>query len=83
MSGYLGDPIVDFTGLAKSFGIAGELAETPDQFSKALKRARAVTREGRPYLIDAIMMQVDGRGKRVERTWYPDISFADRRERKV
>ena len=83
MSGYLGDPMVDFTGLAKSFGIAGELAETPDQFSKALKRARAATREGRPYLIDAIMMQVDGRGKRVERTWYPDISFADRRERKV
>ncbi len=83
ITGYLGDPVVDFTGLAKSFGIAGELAETPDQFRKALKRARSVTREGRPYLIDAIVMQIDGRGKRTDRTWYPQISFADRRTRKV
>ncbi|MAF83201.1 MAG: hypothetical protein CL797_03775 [Chromatiales bacterium] len=83
ISGYLGDPIVDFTGLAKSFNIAGELAETPDQFRKALKNARAATREGRPYLIDAIVMQVDQRGNPTDKIWYPQISFADRRERKV
>lgn len=83
ISGYLGDPNVDFTGLAKSFGIAGELAETPDQFGKALKRARAATREGRPYLIDAIVTQVDRRGKRADLRWYPQISFSDRRNRKV
>jgi len=83
ISGYLGDPIVDFTGLAKSFNIAGEKAETPDQFRKALKRARAATREGRPYLIDAIVMQLDQRGRQTDHTWYPQISFADRRNRKV
>ena len=83
ISGYLGDPNVDFTGLAKSFGIAGEMAETPDQFRKALKRARAATREGRPYLIDAIVMQIDQRGHQTEKIWYPQISFADRRVRKV
>lgn len=83
LSGYLGDPVVDFTGLAKSFGIAGELAETPDQFARALKRARAATREGRPYLIDAIVMQIDPRGNQTEHTWYPRISFAGRRRRKV
>ncbi len=83
MSGFLGNPNVDFTALAKSFGIEGELTETPDQFRSALKRARAVTREGRPYLIDALVMQIDGRGKQTDRTWYPKISFADRRERKV
>lgn len=83
ITGYLGDPVVDFTGLARSFGIVGEMAETPEQFRAALKRARAATREGRPYLIDAIMMQIDGRGKRTDQTWYPQISFAERRSRKV
>jgi len=83
ISGYLGDPTVDFSGLAKSFGIAGELAETPEQFGKALRRARDATREGRPYLIDAIVMQLDRRGNRTEHTWYPDLSIAARRSRNV
>lgn len=83
ISGYLGDPTVDFAGIAKSFGIAGELAETPEQFSKALRRARAATREGRPYLVDAIVMQLDRRGKRTEHTWYPELSIAARRSRNV
>ena len=46
---------MDFTGLAKSFDIPGERASTPAELRKALKRARSVTREGRPYLIDAII----------------------------
>ena len=83
ISGYLGDPDVDFAGLAKSFAIEGEFVETPEQFRKALKRAQAVTREGRPFLIDALVMQVDQRGRRTEKTWYPQISFAERRNRKV
>jgi len=83
ITGYLGDPTVDFAGLAKSFEIPGEMASTPAELKAALKRAKAATREGRPYLIDAIIMQIDGRGRRTEQTWYPDVSIAGRRTRKV
>jgi thiamine pyrophosphate-dependent acetolactate synthase large subunit-like protein len=83
ITGYLGDPEVDFTSLAKSFDIPGERATTPAEFQKALKKAAAVTREGRPYLIDAIIMQIDGRGRRTEQVWYPDVSIAGGRSRKV
>jgi thiamine pyrophosphate-dependent acetolactate synthase large subunit-like protein len=83
ITGYLGDPSVDFAGLAKSFEIPGEMVSTPAELKGALKRAKAATREGRPYLIDAIIMQIDGRGRRTEQTWYPDVSIAKRRMRKV
>ena len=83
ISGWLGNPHVDFVGLAKSFEIDGSLAETPAQFSKAMKRAVAATREGRPYLIDAIIQQVDRRGRPTEHAWYPNLSIAARRERRV
>ena len=78
---YLGDPVVDFTALARSFDIPAEMVSTPAELKAALKRARDVTREGRPYLIDAVIMQLDRRGRRTEETWYPDISIA--RERKI
>jgi hypothetical protein len=48
-----------------------------------LKRGTAAIREGRPYLIDAIIMQLDRRGVRTEQTWYPQISIAAGRTRKV
>jgi thiamine pyrophosphate-dependent acetolactate synthase large subunit-like protein len=83
ITGYLGKPEVDFTGLAKSFDIPGERATTPAEFRKALKRATSVTREGRPYLIDAMIMQIDGRGRRTEQVWYPDVSIAKGRTRDV
>jgi thiamine pyrophosphate-dependent acetolactate synthase large subunit-like protein len=83
VSCYLGDPLVDFSGLARSFAIPAERATDPAGFRKALKRAIAVTREGRPYLIDAMLMQLDGRGVRTEQTWHPQISVAAKRTRKV
>ena len=83
ISGWLGDPDVDFVGIAKSFEIDGMRAETPAQFRKAMKRAVAATREGRPYLVDAMIMQVDRRGRPTDESWYPKLSFAERRGRKV
>jgi thiamine pyrophosphate-dependent acetolactate synthase large subunit-like protein len=80
---YLGKPLVDFAGLAKSFGIDGQQTNTPAEFRKALKRGTAALREGRPYLIDAVIMQLDRRGVRTEQTWYPQISIAAGRTRKV
>ncbi len=83
VSCYLGDPLVDFSGLAGSFAIPAERATDPAGFRKALKRAIAVTREGRPYLIDAMLMQLDRRGVRTEQTWHPPLSIAANRTRKV
>ena len=83
VTGYLGDPVVDFAGLAKSFDIPAEMVSTPAELKDALKRAKDVTREGRPYLIDAVIMQIDSRGRRTEQTWYPDVSIAAGRKRNV
>jgi thiamine pyrophosphate-dependent acetolactate synthase large subunit-like protein len=83
MTGYLGKPVVDFTGIAKSFDIPAAMVSTPADLQRALKRARAVTREGRPFLIDAVIMQLDRKGRRTEATWYPELSIAAVRSRKV
>jgi benzoylformate decarboxylase len=83
ITGYLGKPLVDFAGLARSFDIPAATATRPDELRKALKKAREVLRDGRPFLIDAVIMQLDRRGKRTEQTWYPQISIAAERTRKV
>ncbi len=58
-------------------------AATPGEFRDAMRRATAATREGRPYLIDAMIMQVDRQGRPAEYSWYPTLSIAERRGRKV
>jgi benzoylformate decarboxylase len=83
ITGYLGKPLVDFAGLARSFDIPAATATRPDELRKALQRARDVLRDGRPFLIDAVIMQLDRRGKRTEKTWYPQISIAAERTRKI
>jgi benzoylformate decarboxylase len=80
MSCYLGDPIVDFVSIAKGFEIDGETVSEPDKIEAAVNRATAVTREGRPYIINAIIAR---RGPGADSTWHPDISIAERRSRKV
>jgi thiamine pyrophosphate-dependent acetolactate synthase large subunit-like protein len=75
--------MVDFAGLARSFGIDGQHATTPAELRKALKRGTATLREGRPYLIDAMIMQLDRRGAPTEQTWHPPISIAAQRTRRV
>jgi thiamine pyrophosphate-dependent acetolactate synthase large subunit-like protein len=83
VSGYLGRPDVDFAGLAKSFGIEGATCSKPEELRRALRRAKSVMREGRPFLVDAVIMQLDRNLKRTEQTWYPQISIAAERTRKV
>jgi acetolactate synthase-1/2/3 large subunit len=77
---YLGSPDVDFTLLAKAHGIKGERAENPDQLRAALQRGVATTRDGRPYLIEAMIAR---RGLGAESTWYPQFSLAKARVRKA
>lgn len=80
MACYLGDPDVDFVGIAKSFGIKGEVVSSPNQIKPAMKRAVQATKDGRPYLIDALLAQ-KGPGAGVN--WHPEISIAAGRKRKV
>jgi len=83
VSGYLGRPDVSFEGLARSFEIEAATCATPGELRKALRRAKSVLAEGRPFLVDAIIMQLDRAMKRTEQTWYPKISIASERTRKV
>jgi len=77
---YLGDPDVSFVGIAESFGIKGEMVASPDQIKPAMKRAVRATKEGRPYLIDAVITQM---GAGAGGNWHPEISIAAGRKRKV
>ncbi len=83
VSGYLGRPDVSFAGLAKSFEIEAATCARPEELRKALRRAKRVLAEGRPFLIDALIMQLDRSLRRTEQTWYPEISIAAERTRKV
>ncbi len=77
---YLGDPEIDFTALAASQGVKGEKTETGEELKAALKRGIQATRDGKPYLIDAI---IDRHGGGAESTWHQKYSLADERKRNV
>jgi benzoylformate decarboxylase len=79
MTCYLGNPDIDFAKVAAGFGVKGEVVETPDQLTAALQRGIRETREGRPYLIDAITARV---GMGADSTWYPKYSVAASTTRK-
>ena len=83
ISCFLGNPEVDFVGLADSFNIQGKRANDPAEFIQSLKESAKITAEGRPFLIDLRVMQLDLGGKPTEQTWHPDISIARKRERKI
>src|SRR5437899_205273 len=78
---YLGSPDMNMAQIAKGFGVAGEIAESPEQLKAALARARKATVEGRPYLIDAQVARVGVAWS--EKPWIPPISIARERARKV
>jgi len=83
ISCFLGNPEVDFVGLADSFKIQGKRANNPEEFVESLQAAAKVTADGRPFLIDLRVMQLDTSGKPTEQTWYPDISIAAKRMKKI
>jgi thiamine pyrophosphate-dependent acetolactate synthase large subunit-like protein len=80
MLSYLGDPDTDYLKLASAFNVPGERVTTPDEIKPAMQRASRVTQEGKPYLIEALVGRT---GKGAESDWYPKLSIADLRSRKV
>lgn len=80
MSCYLGDPDIDYVSIARGFDIDGQKVSAPDEIQPAIQRAISVTREGRPFLIDAVIAR---KGPAADSTWHPNISIAAGRTRKV
>jgi len=80
MTCYLGNPDVDFAKVAAGFGVGGEVVTTPQQLRPAIQRAIQTTRDGKPYLIDAVVGRT---GLAADSTWYPPYSVAAVRTRKV
>ena len=77
---YLGSPDVEYSDIARAFGIKGERVNGPDDLRPAIQRAVAATRDGRPYLLD---VRVARTGLGADSTWYPRYSVAAVRTRKV
>jgi thiamine pyrophosphate-dependent acetolactate synthase large subunit-like protein len=78
---YLGSPDMDMASIARGFGVAGEIVQSPGQLREALVRARQHTVEGKPYLLD---VQVARRGVHwADKPWIPPIQVAGLRTKKV
>jgi thiamine pyrophosphate-dependent acetolactate synthase large subunit-like protein len=78
---YLGNPDMNMADIARGFGVAGEVVESPAQLREALARARTHTVEGKPYLLD---VQVVRRGVGwAEKPWVPPIRLAGIRQKRV
>jgi benzoylformate decarboxylase len=66
---YLGAPMIDYVGLARSQGVDGECVTSPKDLEPALRRGLEKIRENRPYLLD---VSVAREGIGAESTWYQD-----------
>ena len=77
---YLGDPDVDFSLIAKAYGVDAEVVKDPSDLKAAYKRALRATGDGKPYLLD---ISNERWGKGGELTWHPDISIAGMRSEGV
>ena len=80
LTSYLGDPDVDYVKMAEAFHVKGEAISSPGEVGPALKRAINTTRDGEPYLIEALS---ERRGLLADSTWHPEMNIADMRTRKV
>ena len=80
MTCYNGSPDVEIGKAAQAFGVEAETVKEATGVKAALGRAQRANVEGRPYLLD-VHVQRDGLGAASE--WYPPLSVADLRTRKV
>jgi benzoylformate decarboxylase len=74
LTGYFGNPDVDFTKIASGYGIAGEKVNDPDGLAPTLGRAVRQVAEGRPFLVE---IDVRRDGLLSDSTWYPRLSIAE------
>jgi thiamine pyrophosphate-dependent acetolactate synthase large subunit-like protein len=70
---YLGDPDIDFVKLAQSQGVAGEKVKSPEDIESALKRGIQKTKDGKPYLIEALVGRT---GPGEDSIWHQKFNLA-------
>ena len=80
MISHLGNPDVNFAKIAEGYDVKGEVVGDPNDIGPALKRAIQATRDGKPYLLDVLVAQA---GQGANLNWYPKVSVAEMRTRKV
>ena len=80
LTSYLGDPDVDFSLIAKGYGVDGEVVQDVSELGPAIKRAIQATKNGNPYLLD---VSYERWGPGGELTWHPEISVAGMRTRNI
>jgi len=68
---YLGNPEIDFVGLARSQGVQGERVKSVTELKSALKRGVQETRGGRPYLLEVLVSRYGGGA---DSTWHHKFS---------
>lgn len=73
---HLGDPNIDFVGLAASQGVSGQRVSSPSDLETALRKGAATTRDGKPYVVEVVISNYGGGA---ESTWFPNISVAAQR----
>ena len=71
---YLGNPEIDFVGLAASQGVRGSRVTAASELGDALKEGIKETKNGRPYMLE-IMISRTGGG--AESDWHHKMSVAD------
>jgi thiamine pyrophosphate-dependent acetolactate synthase large subunit-like protein len=80
MSAYLGNPDIDFSKVGEAYGIKGSFARDANELQAALKRGIQATRDGKPYIIDAL---IERTGPGADLTWHPPFSVAGIRTKNV
>ncbi|TAJ98354.1 thiamine pyrophosphate-binding protein [bacterium] len=80
MSAYLGNPDIDFAKIGEAYGIKGSFARDASELQASLKHAIQATRDGKPYIIDAL---IERTGPAADLTWHPPFTVAGIRTKKV
>ncbi|HET8562903.1 MAG TPA: thiamine pyrophosphate-dependent enzyme, partial [Candidatus Binatia bacterium] len=80
MSAYMGNPDIDFAKIGEAYGIKGSFAKDANELQTALKRAIQATRDGKPYIIDAL---IERTGPGANLTWHPAFTIAGIRTKKA
>ncbi len=73
---HLGDPDIDFVGLAASQGVKGQRVTSAGDLEGAIRTGVEETRAGRPYLLE-VVISTSGGG--AESTWHRKFSLAAQR----
>jgi thiamine pyrophosphate-dependent acetolactate synthase large subunit-like protein len=80
MSAYMGNPDIDFVKIGEAYGIKGSQARDAGELQAALKKAIQATRDGRPYIVDAL---IERTGPAADLTWHPPFTIAGIRAKKA